>query len=101
MNRVVQEMVRTMLIESKITNKFWKEVVHITIYIQNRCMLRSHESKILYKLWFGRRAIVRHFKVFGSKCYIKIIGYKLSKLEDRVDEGIFLGYSKKSKAYKC
>lgn len=70
-NRTMQEMIRTMLIESKVVDRFWKETIHTTIYIQNRCMLRPNENKTPYEMWFDRRATIRHFKVFGSKCYIK------------------------------
>jgi hypothetical protein len=40
-------------------------------------------------------------KVFGSKCYIKNNDENLGKYDDRVDEGIFLGYATNSKGYKC
>lgn len=94
-------MARIMLIESNIANKFWKEVIHIAIYIQNRCMLRPHENKTPYELWFSKKASARYFKVFRSKCYIKRMEENLGKFDDRTDEGIFLGYSMKSKAYEC
>eukprot|EP00253_Pinus_taeda_P017933 PITA_17933 len=42
-----------------------------------------------------------HFKIFGSKCYIKNIDEQLGKLEPRADQGILLGYSPHNKAYKC
>lgn len=94
-------MVRTMLIESKVADRFWKEVVHTMVHIQNKCLLRPHEDKTPYELWFRRKTIVRHFKIFNSKCYIKRIEENLGKFEDRADEGIFLSYSSKSKAYRC
>ena len=64
-------------------------------------MLRPHENKTPYELWFGKKASAKYFKVFGSKCYIKRTEENLGKFDDRADEGIFLGYSIKSKAYKC
>jgi len=48
-----------------------------------------------------KKASTRYFKVFGSKCYIKRIEENLGKFDDRADEGIFIGYSTKSKVYKC
>ena len=54
-----------------------------------------------YELWKGRPVNVKYFKIFGSKCYIKREDKKLGKLDSRVDEGIFVGYSHKRKAYKC
>ena len=38
-------------------------------------------------------------KVFGSKCYI-LKETRKDKFDVKVDEGIFLGYSSRSKAYK-
>jgi len=43
---------------------------------------------------------VRYFRVFGRKCYIKR-DEDLGKFDARSDEGIFLGYSTQSKAYRC
>jgi hypothetical protein len=54
-----------------------------------------------YELWKGRPANVKHFRVFGSKCYIKKEDKKIGKFDSRVDEGIFVGYSCKRKEYKC
>ena len=64
-------------------------------------MLRRHEERTPYELWFGRKATVKHFRVFGSKCYIKRLEQNSGKFEARADEGIFLGYSSHSKAYRC
>ena len=55
-------------------------------------MLRPHENKLPYELWFKKKASTRYFKVFGSKCYIKSIEENLGKFDDRADEGIFIGY---------
>lgn len=99
--RATQEMARTMLTKRKITYIFWKELVHTTVYIQNRCLLRPHENEIPYEFWFGIKATMRHFKVFGSKFYIKRTDENISKFKDRADKGIFLGYSTKRKPYKC
>ena len=38
---------------------------------------------------------------FGSKCFIKNNDEKLGKFEPIADEGILLGYSSRSRAYKC
>ena len=43
----------------------------------------------------------KYFRVFGSKCFIKLNDDSPGKFDSRVDEGIFLGYSTRSKAYKC
>ena len=50
---------------------------------------------------YGRHApSVKYFRIFGSKCYI-LKDNRNGKFDAKSDEGIFLGYSIKSKAYKC
>jgi hypothetical protein len=57
--------------DSKLTDIFWTQAVHTTIHIQNRVILRNNTDKTPYKLWKGRPPNVKHFGVFGSKCYFK------------------------------
>jgi hypothetical protein len=100
-NKTVQEMARTMLMDSKLTNVFWVQAVHTTVHIQNRGMLRNNSDKTPYELWKGRPTNVKHFRVFRSKCYIKREDGRIGKFDSRVDKGILVGYSRKRKAYKC
>ena len=95
------EMARTMLNESKLNDKFWGHAVHTAVHILNRGLLRNKNDKTPYELWTGRAASVQHFRIFGSKCYIKRDDKKIGKFDSRVDEGIFVGYSSKRKAHKC
>jgi transposase InsO family protein len=70
-NMTVQEMARTMLMDSKLTYIFWTQEVYTTVHIQNRVMLRNNIDKTPYELWKGRPTNVKHFRGFGSKRYIK------------------------------
>jgi hypothetical protein len=69
-------------------------------YIHNRVTLRKGTSSTLYELWKERKPTVKHFHVFGSKCYILADREQRRKLDPKSDEGIFLGYSINSKAYR-
>jgi hypothetical protein len=44
--------------------------------------------------------MVKYFKTFGSKCYILRDRENLGKFDLKNDEGIFLGYSINSRAYR-
>ena len=66
----------------------------------NIVLLRNNADKTRYELWKGRPANVKHFRVFGRKCYIRRED-RIGKFDSRIDEGILLGYSSKSKEYKC
>jgi hypothetical protein len=100
-NMTVQEMARTMIMDSKLTYIFWTWAVHTTIHIQNRLILRNKNDKTSYELWKGRPANVNHFKFFGRKCYIKREDGRMRNFDSRVDKGILVGYSSTRKEYKC
>jgi hypothetical protein len=44
---------------------------------------------------------VKHFRVFGRKCYIKREDGRMGKFDSRVDKGILVGYSSTRKTYEC
>ena len=69
-------------------------------YIHNRVTLRKGTSASLYEIWKGRKPTVKYFHVFGSKCYILDDREQRRKMDPKSDEGIFLGYSINSRAYK-
>jgi hypothetical protein len=98
---ITHEMAQTMLMDYKLTDIFWKQAVHTTVHIQNRVMLRNNTDKTPYELWKGRPTNVKHFRVFGSKCYIKREDGRMRKFDSRVDKGVLVGYSSTRKAYKC
>jgi transposase InsO family protein len=100
-NMTVQEMARTMIMDSKLTDIFWTWAVHTAVHIQNKVMLINNTDKTPYELWKGRPTNVKHFRVFGSKCYIKREDGRMGKFDSRVDKGILVGYSSTRKAYKC
>jgi hypothetical protein len=75
--------------------------VHTTIHIQNRVLLRNNNDRTPYELWKGRLANVKHFRVFGRKCYIKREDGNTRNFDSLVDKGILVGYSSTRKAYKC
>ena len=53
-----------------------------------------------YELWKGRKPNVKYFRIFGSICFILKDRENVGKFDSRSDEGIFLGYSFTSKAYR-
>jgi hypothetical protein len=98
---ITQEMAQTMLMDSKLKDIVWTHAVHTTVHIQNRLMLKNNNDKTPYKLWKGIPTNVKHFGVFGSKCYIKREYGRMGKFDSRVDKGVLVGYSSTRKAYKC
>jgi hypothetical protein len=77
-------MERAMMSERDISQTFWVEVFHTTVHILNKEHLRLNNDKTPYELWFGRLASIKHFKVFGSNCYIKNNDDHQGKFDSRV-----------------
>ena len=99
-NRVIQEMARVMLLNKKIPQKFWGEAVNTSCHIGNRIYFRAGTKKTAYEIWNGKKPKVKYFQVFGSKCFILNDQENLGKFDAKSDEGIFLGYSTSSRAYR-
>ena len=94
-------MARTILNDSKLSDIFWVQEVHIVFHILNRGLLKNNNDRTPYGLWKGRPENVKHFRIFGSKCYIKREDNKIGKFDSQVDEGIYIGYSWNNEAYGC
>ena len=94
-------MERTMLDESKILDRYWKEVDHIAVHTLNRSQLKVKTKHTPYELWYGYPTSIKHLKFFGSNCFIKNLKDNIGSFDSCYNEGIFLGYSSHSKAYKC
>jgi hypothetical protein len=90
-----------MLMDSKLTDIFWTQAVHIEFHIQNRVMLRNNTDKTPYELWKGRLENMKHFRFFGRKCDIKREDGRMGKFDSRLDKGVLVGYSSTRKEYKC
>jgi hypothetical protein len=99
-NRVIQEMARVMIHSKYLAQHFWGEVVNTACHIINRVNLRPETSKTPYEIWRGKKPTVKYFRTFGSKCYILRDRENLGKFDPKSDEGIFLGYSSTSRAYR-
>jgi hypothetical protein len=100
-NRTVQQMARSMMNKKNIGQTCWVEAIHTTVHVLNKSNLKPHSNKTPYELWYGRPTSIKHFKIFGSKFYIKNNNENLGKFDERDDGGIFLGYATNSKGYRC
>ncbi|XP_038989467.1 uncharacterized protein LOC120113034, partial [Phoenix dactylifera] len=100
-NRTLADMARTMLCESDLPKYFWAEAINTACHILNRALVRSILKKTPYELIKGKKPNISYFHVFGCRCFILNNGKdNLSKFSAKSDEGIFLGYSSSSRAYR-
>ena len=90
---------RALMMKKSVALKYWKEAVSIAIYTLNRVRVKKGANLTPYELWFGYTPSVKYFKIFGSKFYI-LKDDRKGKFDAKGEEGILLGYSTRSKAYK-
>jgi transposase InsO family protein len=85
-NMTVQEMARTMIMDSKLKDLFWTQALHTIVHLQNRVMLRNNTNKTPYEPWKGRPTNVKYFKFFGRKYFIKREYGRMGKFDSGVDK---------------
>ncbi|KAI3697266.1 hypothetical protein L6452_30160 [Arctium lappa] len=99
-NRTLVEAARTMLAYSELPMFLWAEAVATACFTQNRIFINKRFNKTSYELINGRKPTVKFLRVFGCRCYVLNDRENLSKFQPKADEGIFIGYSLQSKAYR-
>ena len=99
-NRVIQEMARAMLNNKDVARNLWGEAVNTACHTVNRVYFKPSSKKTPYELWKGSKPNVKYFRIFGSTCFILKDRENVGKFDPRSKEGIFLGYSSTSKAYR-
>ena len=100
-NRTVVSMVRAMLKAKDLPRELWGEAVSTIVYILNRSSTKALQGQTPHEMWIGRKPSVDHMRIFGSIVHVKETKGHLSKLEDRSNPMIFIGYELGSKAYRC
>nr|GEV50912.1 hypothetical protein [Tanacetum cinerariifolium] len=99
-NRTFIEATRTMLADSKLPTTVLAEAVNTACYVQNRVLVVKPHFKTTYELFKGRSPALSFMRPFG--CHVTILNtlYKLGKFNGKSNEGIFVGYSTISKAFR-
>ncbi|GJS24437.1 putative ribonuclease H-like domain-containing protein [Tanacetum coccineum] len=94
------EAVRTMLADSKFPTTFWAEAINTACYVQNIVLVVKPHNKTPYELFHGRTPTLSFMRPFG--CPITILNTidHLCKFDGKADEGLFVGYSLNSKAFR-
>ena len=89
-----------MLHNKDVARNLWGEAINTACHTVNRVYFRPDTKKTSYELWKGRKSKVKYFRIFGSTYFILKDRENVGKFDSRSDEGIFLGYSSTSKAYR-
>lgn len=99
-NRTIFETTRTMLHAAKLDKPFWAEAASTAVYLRNLCPTKAVKGMTPYELWTGMKPVVSHLRPFGCLAYVHVSKSNRDKLDVKSSRGIFLGYSRTSRAWR-
>jgi len=100
LNRIILEMMRTMLLESELPKSLWTFAVSYTQYILNRLPTRALDiDKTPYEVYHQRKPSVAYLRVFRCNTYVQVPDEKRGKLDAKIVEGFFIGLPENKKGY--
>ncbi|GKA83018.1 zinc finger, CCHC-type containing protein [Tanacetum coccineum] len=98
-NRVLKEMVNSMLSYSGLSQGFWGEAMLTACYLLNR-VPNKRNMITPYELWTKRKPNLNYLRVWGCRAVVRLPDPKLKTLGERGIECIFVGYAEHSKAFR-
>ncbi|CAL5332754.1 unnamed protein product [Camellia sinensis] len=99
-NRAILDMARSMLKGKGLPKQFWVEAVSCAVYLLNICPTRSLHSMTLEEAWSSHKPSVNHLRIFGCVAYTKIPEARRTKLDDKGEKCILVGYGDRTMGYK-
>jgi hypothetical protein len=99
-NQTILDMARSLLKAKKLPKQYWAEAVSCVVYLLNRCPTRSLQAVTPEEAWSGHKPSVTHLRVFGCVAYAKILDARRTKLDDKSEKCIFVGYGDRRMGYK-
>ena len=100
LNRTLVESSRSMLLDAKLSHKFWAEAISTAAYLKNRCPTTTIKGMTPYEAWFGKKPKVEHLGFFGCDAYAHIPKDERGKLDSKARKCILLGYGRDRKEYR-
>ena len=71
-DKALKEMTTCMMEEKDLNPRLWDEAINYASYVQNRAPHKALDGKNPYEAWSGHKPSVSHFRVFGSKAWVRI-----------------------------
>jgi hypothetical protein len=99
-NRAITGAARSMLHDQSFPLYLWEEACATAVYLQNRSHHRVFGKMTPKEAFTDRRPDVEHIRIFGCSTFSHVPSEKRTKLDPTTQQGILVGYSKASKAYR-
>ena len=79
-NHTILNMVRSLLMRSKVQKNFWPEAVNWSVHILNRSPTLAVQNMTPEEVWSGRTPHVGYFKIFGCIAYAHVPDERRKKI---------------------
>jgi hypothetical protein len=89
-----------MLHDQSLPLYLWAEACSTAVYLQNRSPHRILGKMTAEEAFTGRRPDVEHIQIFGCSTFSHVPSERRTKLDPTTQQGILVGYSEVSKAYR-
>ena len=89
-----------MLSGAELGQEFQVEVVGTTCYLVNQSPSSALDDKTPHEVWSRKKPSLQHLRVFGCDAYVHVPKENRSKLDNKVEKCIFIGYKDGVKGYK-
>jgi hypothetical protein len=100
MNRTLMEMARCLLHDAGLPDTFWGYVILHAATILNLLPSRALDANVTPEEAFtGNKLSIAHLHIFGCKAYAHIPKEKQHKLDIKIMEYTYIGYTANRKAY--
>jgi hypothetical protein len=96
--QTIFRLVRAMLLQAGLPRSFWPLAAQAACFIYNRCHIRLDLGATPDAIWFGFQPPTEFLVTFGSDCFYRPTEY-LSKLDNRAEKGIMVGYTNIEQTY--
>lgn len=90
LNYTLMSMVRSMRAYAKLPVALWAELILTAVHLRNRSPYGSKASS--FQVLNGFAPNLSHLKIVGSRAWVHIPKEKRTKVQDRLWQGIFIGY---------
>jgi hypothetical protein len=99
--RSVNNVIRTLLIQTSLLGRYWAKVLYTATYLLNRLPTTTIQAACPHFALFGSVPYYEHLRVFGCTCYPNTTVTGQHKLSPCSTRCVFLGYSVDHKGYRC
>lgn len=104
-NRIILEITRALIIESRVPPSFWPEAVATAVYLINRLPTKALQLKtplqVLSKTAQIPLPLTLKPRIFGCSVFVHIPKHERTKLDPCAVKCVFLGYGINKKGYRC